>query len=108
MKIIIKGLTIVMEADIVTEGEPLSQAQDYLQQINDTLSEDEAGAIILGIDDLNSSDISVTEECNECEEPVGEGDDYFATPCGTFCNACMPKHCQERSGCEICRSEFDL
>lgn len=44
-------------------------------------------------------------ECSECPAVVEPRDQYFASPCGTFCDGCMYKHAQ---GCDICRKEFDI
>ncbi len=46
-------------------------------------------------------------ECSEegCREIVTRGDDFFATPCGTYCDEHMVEHCRS---CEICRKEFDM
>ena len=41
-------------------------------------------------------------EC-ECGEIVAPNDPYFATPCGTHCEACFEKH---RAECEVCDKEF--
>lgn len=46
-----------------------------------------------------------TENCSDCDAPVDREAPYFATPCGTFCEACMTKHAAQ---CEICATEFDL
>lgn len=45
------------------------------------------------------------EECNgsKCETMVEPDEDYFATPCGTYCSECMLEHLKT---CEICRHEF--
>ena len=47
-----------------------------------------------------------TEQCNgvACQEVVEEGDQYYATPCGTYCRECMGAHMK---ACEICRQEFE-
>jgi len=43
--------------------------------------------------------------CSGCGAWVEADDSYFATPCGTRCDACMEEHAEE---CGICRNEFDL
>lgn len=46
-------------------------------------------------------------ECNgECGATVTHHDPYYATPCGTFCSACMTKHVKQPDGCGICHHEF--
>jgi hypothetical protein len=40
-----------------------------------------------------------------CKEVVKPEGDYYATPCGTFCDGCMKEHAKH---CEICRNEFDI
>lgn len=41
-------------------------------------------------------------EC-ECGAVVDPNDPYFATPCGTHCEACFEQH---RAECEVCDKEF--
>lgn len=41
--------------------------------------------------------------CSDCDAPVSPDDQYYATPCGTFCDSCMSEH---MAACEICRHEF--
>lgn len=45
------------------------------------------------------------EECSMdgCHTEVFRNEDYFGTPCGTFCDDHMAEHVQ---GCEICMNEF--
>jgi hypothetical protein len=41
----------------------------------------------------------------ECPEILEQGQDYFSSPCGTYC----PEHMSEHAnGCESCAKEFDL
>ena len=40
-----------------------------------------------------------------CGETVTSDDPYFATPCGSFCPACMEEHATE---CDGCAKQFDL
>jgi len=44
-------------------------------------------------------------ECSTCTTVVDPNEEYFATPCGTFCDSCMSDHAEE---CEVCASEFGL
>lgn len=45
--------------------------------------------------------------CNgkDCGERVTPDAMYYATPCGTYCNACMGKHASE---CPVCAHQFGL
>jgi hypothetical protein len=43
--------------------------------------------------------------CTVCDASVHREDQYFATPCGTYCSSCMQQHTKE---CEICAAEFEL
>ena len=43
--------------------------------------------------------------CSTCGHPVMQEDPFFATPCGTYCSACMGLHAKE---CNVCAHEFDL
>lgn len=108
MKITITGLSLSFDSGMVTDSEqgPLEEAKEYLAQVNDTLHGDvDAGAHINGVEALDSSQISVTEQCSECDDEVDKNDDFFSSPCGTFCDDCMHKHAKT---CGVCKSEFDL
>jgi hypothetical protein len=56
-------------------------------------------------DEDEEDDDGDTEECNgwDCQTRVTQDDPYYATPCGTFCSACMVQHVKD---CGICRNEF--
>lgn len=49
---------------------------------------------------------SPVEQCNGagCQEMVEDDEEYYATPCGTYCGECMVEHMK---ACEICRQEFE-
>ena len=48
------------------------------------------------------SELTAPVTC-ECGVTVAPNDPYFATPCGTHCEACFEKH---RAECEVCDKEF--
>jgi hypothetical protein len=41
-----------------------------------------------------------SEDAEQCEECLESGE---STYCGSFCDSCLEKHCEE---CEVCRDEF--
>jgi hypothetical protein len=41
----------------------------------------------------------------ECPEILEQGQDYFSSPCGTYCEPHMQEHAKH---CEICAKEFGL
>lgn len=87
-----------------TEGKELDESDaDHFLTSLETMSSDEE-------DDENDEDEEDEEDsdeypCNTCGEKVDVNDEYIATPCGTFCDSCMPKHAAE---CQICREQFGI
>ncbi len=55
---------------------------------------------------LDDDDFASIIECSGegCDELVDIEDDYYSTPCGTFCNECMADHVRE---CGVCANEFE-
>jgi hypothetical protein len=78
-----------------------SQLDEFAPDLDEFLNSDKGKELL----PLPEDDDPDECECNYCDATVSRKDQYFATPCGTFCDDCMTEHAKE---CGVCAHEFDI
>lgn len=89
-----------IEADRMDEAE--KKAIELGQQDNDP-SHWEGTNLDDGVDAYDTDLLEIYSKCQICGERVYADEDYYSSPCGTFCGMCMERHAIE---CEVCSKEF--